>query len=197
MITLMVVTASAQQPELVATRAKRKEVPQSVTNAIKKDFPNLNISGLKVVPSDVYKREWEVREIGQVGSSDKANFYTVAMNGKNFHAHALYNGDGKLVYYREVVENTALPETVAKAIREQFPEWTLAGDREVIKNGRKEITYYRVRVENGKEQMHLFLNPSGQLLKKTRVENESMHHAKMEKAEMNKMEKKGARERKS
>jgi len=99
--------------------------------------------------------------------------YQIYLKGDHFNASALYDNEGNLVSAREFYKNKALPESVAKAVGNLYPGWTLNSDFERITINKDDMTkpYYRILLKKGNEKMRLTIDESGHEMSKHQEKN--------------------------
>lgn len=147
---------------LYETRLETKKIPVVVSESVQRDFPNAKITESVSVPAKLYEQKWVV--VDQNQHPENMDYIEVNLSGKNMHSTAIYTTQGKLVSSREVLKKAQLPETVRQAIKTRYPDWKDRRDKEVIKNGKHEITHYIVFLKKGWHEERVVFDPNGKVL---------------------------------
>lgn len=147
---------------LYETKLENKKVPAVIMEQVGKDFPGAKLDETYLIPAKLYEQKWVVIEKNDVPNDvDKVEVY---LKGKGMRYSAVYSPDGKLLHSREVQKGVALPTAVSKVIADHYPKWKENRDREVLKDGKKEITHYIVFLKNGWREQRLVISPAGKVL---------------------------------
>lgn len=150
-------TTSAQRKEI-----KKEQVPTAIINALQIDFPTWNIENTKWYADNQEVQEWAPL------IDEKVNRYIVEASGQNYKIHAVYNNRGKLRYSRTIIKDTALPRPILTRLAsdEEYKEWTLTGNQEVIRNFKEDTQVFKVYLEkDGEKKMYRF-NRQGERVKR-------------------------------
>jgi hypothetical protein len=164
MAVAVMITGSFAQSAQMKIKAKETEIPVTVVQSFKKDFAGSMAEGWAVVPAKVVGEEYVVTGYDNLDGTTP-DHYSVRMKGTNMKGEALYNKDGKLMYFKEKIKDTALPAAVTRAITEKYPGYTVAKDQETIKEGKTTLTQYCVLLEKGVEKKIIAIDPNGMVLK--------------------------------
>lgn len=154
---------SAQTTATVVYEAKleNKKVPVAVVEQVQKDFPNARLEETYLLPAQLYEQNWVVVQKNQ--PQQPVDYYEVRLSGKNVHSSAVYSPQGELLNSREVLKDAPLPPVVGRTLVTQYPGWTERRNKEVIKNGRKEVVHYIVFLKKGWREERVVLNPQGEI----------------------------------
>ncbi|GAB3011924.1 hypothetical protein [Spirosoma pulveris] len=153
---------------ITITRVKKGEEPQEVMTAVKNDFPDVIVKDISFLPKALQDREWAVQEVDNSGSSD-VRFYNVQASSDNMKFDATYDRTGKLLSYKETLNQAALPESVMKTLNEQFSDWRVLGNQERFTlNPKTTKVVYRVELAKDKAGKHVFLDDNGKVLRQVR-----------------------------
>lgn len=163
----MFVGAFAAQAQTDATvlwesKLETKKIPAVVSEQVHKDFPNARITETYSLPAHLYEQKWVL--VQQNPAPQNINYVEVQLNGKDMHYAAVYTPQGTLLNSREVLKHAALPPAVSQAIAAHYPGWTERRDKEVVKNGKHEITRYIVFLKKGWREERVVLDPDGKVL---------------------------------
>lgn len=129
---------------IVNATITKDQVPPAVQKAVNTEFDKSNPLTWSKFPFALKEYGW----VYDVGASDlKLNRYEVTMKTKEGgDLWAVYSPDGNLVETREVSKNTTLPPAIlTKLANSQYKDWTVIGDKEIIK-------YYRDNDKTNVEQ---------------------------------------------
>lgn len=161
---LSLFTLSAQNGDVVvfAKKLETKKIPSVLRTEIQKDFPSFTLDGVELLPSKLYEQRWVVQQSNPFPAD--MEYYQVELKGKDSHSIAVYTPKGQLLHSREVLKNAKLPLEVAQSVANQYPGWMEWRDKEIIKNGKKEITDYVVFLKKGMKEERVVLNPQGKIL---------------------------------
>jgi len=159
---LFTLNAQTEDEVVYAKKLETKKIPAILHAEIKKDFPTYSLEGVELLPIKLYEQRWVV--LDKKPFPDGTEFYEVDLKGKDFHSSAVYSMKGQLMNSREVFKNAKLPAEVAQSIVSRYPGWMERRDKEVIRNGKKEITHYIVFLKKGMKEERVVLNPQGKIL---------------------------------
>lgn len=169
---LSVGTIQAQSPlqdqTVTITHVKKGEEPQQVMTAVKADFPNSIVRDVAFLPRALYGQEWAVDEQNNMDKNTDILYYRVAANSPTLNYSAVYNKDGKLISFKEIVKQTLLPEAITKTISDQFADWKVVGNQERIQYGKSSSNYYRVELARGRAREKVFFDNNGTVLRKVK-----------------------------
>ena len=154
--------AQSEPTVLYEAKLETKMVPTVIVDQIKNDFPGFVINETYLIPAKLYQQKWVVVEKNEM--TNPADIYEVHMSGKNMNFDAVYSAKGVLLHSREIQKDVALPAAVSRTLSEHFANWNESRDREVIKNGKKEITHYIVFLKKGHREQRVVLSPEGKVL---------------------------------
>lgn len=127
-----------------STLIKKEQVPEAVVKAVQTKFDLNNSATWSKFPYALKEYGW----VYDVGASDvKLDRYEVSMKTtKGDELWAVYTSKGELVETRETVNNVTPPAHVlAELAKSQYKDWTIVGDKEIIK-------FYHDRNNNSVEQ---------------------------------------------
>lgn len=163
MLGLTTLSAQTDGGEVVfAKKLETKKIPSALKAEIQKDYPSYTLDGVELLPSKLYEQRWVVQQKNAFPADMK--YYEVDLKGKNSHSSAVYTPDGQLLHSREVLKNAELPLAVAQSLKEHYPGWMEWRNKEVITNGKKEVTHYLVFLKKGTKEEKIVLNPQGAVL---------------------------------
>jgi hypothetical protein len=164
LFSLGVFTISAQNGDVVvfAKKLETKKIPTALRSEIQKDFPTYTLDGVELLPSKLYEQRWVMQQSNPFPAD--MQYYEVDLKGKDFHSSAVYTAKGQLLHSREVLNNAKLPLEVAQSIASYYPGWVEWREKEIIKNGKKEVTDYVVFLKKGMKEERVVLNPQGKIL---------------------------------
>lgn len=145
-----------------AKKLETKEVPKALKAEIQKDYPSYTLDGVELIPNKLYEQRWVVQQKNKFPADMK--YYEVDLKGANSHSSAVYTPDGQLLHSREVLKNAELPLAVAQSLKNHYPGWMEWRNKEIITNGKKEITHYLVFLKKGTKEEKVVLNPQGAVL---------------------------------
>ncbi|GAB3926612.1 PepSY-like domain-containing protein [Larkinella terrae] len=169
---LSIGATQAQSPledqSVTITHVKKGEEPQQVMDAVKADFPNSIVTDVAFLPHALYGHEWAVSENKNTDENIEMLYYRVAANSPTLNYTAVYNKDGKLLSFKEIVKQALLPDAVTKTISNQFADWKIVGDQERIQYGKSSSNYYRVELAKGKAREKVFFDSNGTVLRKVK-----------------------------
>ena len=147
---------------LYEAKLETMKVPAVIKDRVKTDFPGSSIEETYLLPARLYQQKWIVVEKKEMTAP--ADYYEVHLSGRNMIYDAVYTPTGELLHSREVLKDVALPAAVSKALSDHFANWIENRDREVIRNGKKEITHYIVFLKKGRREQRVVFNPQGEVL---------------------------------
>ncbi|GAB4048944.1 hypothetical protein [Spirosoma litoris] len=164
----------AQEPlvnrTVTITQVKKGEEPQQVMAALKQDFPSAIMKDIFYLPVILYGQEWAVSEQDETnGDNSEIEYYQVTMTGNGIKYTAVYDKTGKLISYKETINQTRLPGVVISSLERQFPNWRIIGDQERLTFSKKRSIVYRVELANGKKREKVFLDDYGKVLRKAKL----------------------------
>ncbi|HPG09716.1 MAG TPA: hypothetical protein P5275_20070 [Saprospiraceae bacterium] len=169
-LTMLTGLLAQSNTQLFTAEIKKGDVPQEVLKAIEKDFPKMIANHFQSIPGEIVAGSFVLN-----GDESDANqqTYQIYLKGDHFNASALYDNEGNLVSAREFYKNKALPESVAKAVGNLYPGWTLNSDFERITINKDDMTkpYYRILLKKGNEKMRLTIDESGHEMSKHQEKN--------------------------
>lgn len=157
---------STQSQEIAMKSLKKGEEPKEVLDALKKDFPGGAVQGMSVIPLSLYGKEWSVSERNKIDDKSSISFYQVDGKGKSGNFSAVYDKNGKLMSYKEVIKEAELPASIRSTLGNQFAGWQVTGDREKVKYNHGNIKIaYRVNLKKDKEHKHVFFDETGKIMR--------------------------------
>ncbi len=159
--------AHAQNAE-IRIKAREAEIPVVVVESYKNDFKGTTNEEWMIVPAALIGEEYVVTGFDNLNGA-KPTLYTVTIKGKNVKGEAVYDKEGKLLHFKEVIKDTALPANVRNAVVTKYPGYTFIKDLETIKEGKSNFIHYKVVIEKGKEKMALAVDASGKILREKKV----------------------------
>lgn len=138
---LLLVTIIPDLLKAQRTQLDRERVPKAVLAAIQSDFPAWDINRTQWYTYDKGAAEWAPVEDGK-------EHYLVDGTGKNYKVRAVYNGKGKLLHSKTILENVALPPAILDELSKgEYKDWNIVGSQEVIRNFQEDQKYYNVKIE--------------------------------------------------
>ncbi|MGM0589184.1 MAG: hypothetical protein ACQETE_12255 [Bacteroidota bacterium] len=141
----------------------KNNIPIAVVNAIQEDFPNWDIDRTKWFTFDKNSNQW-------LPIDPKSSTYVVQVNGKNYTAKAVYNGEGRLLQSKSILKKGALPESIVEKLetREHYKGWKLTGNQEIIRNFNNDRKAYRLTLKKEGKKKVVFFDPKGNKIKRVR-----------------------------
>ena len=168
LLTLGSAMAQIESETVTAQKVKKEEVPTTVVASVEEDFPDKTVEDFALIPAKVYQEDWVVSKSEQ-GVTDESTFdpqyYQVEFSGKGESGKAVYNSAGELIHSKEIIKDESLPEAITKKIADQYPDYQITKDKEVIKDGNKKVDYYQVEIKKGKDKEKLYFSENGEMLK--------------------------------
>ena len=142
-----------------------KNVPGTVLESMEKGLPGMKVESYHMLSADDYREVWETTKDPSLTSLETGPYYTAYYSGKKLKGRAVYNKDGQLLKYHEVVKDAALPKEVTDAITSKYPGWTVVKDTEVVNSTAKgDATYYKVKLKNQGKTKTVVYDTSGFVL---------------------------------
>lgn len=163
--------AYAQDEVLVSIDAKRvtpSEIPPSVIEALKKDFPSMEVMEYYLFPSGKINSEWSVTEEDNLESGDVPDHYNILIKGtKGGYVNALYDKNGELKTMKILALDFALPASIRTAATTgKYAGYQIKSDKFVrVVNKKKEKEYIEVVVAKANSTKKLYFTPDGKLMK--------------------------------
>ena len=163
-VSLMSPATAQEETLLKAERIKADKLPPEVVEAYKKKYPNANLKDIAKLPTQVYKKDWEIEESQQPSGDDE--FYNLYLSGDDFQLEALYDRNGNLIRAHEVAKNVALPTNTMQYIVKNYKGYTVKKDkvRRLIEpnaiNAEWEVT-----IAKGKDSKRLLFGSKGEFKK--------------------------------
>jgi hypothetical protein len=146
--------------------AQKKElnpnnIPSTVMNAIKTDFPTWNIDKTKWYAYDASTLDWAPIE-GEFSS------YIVQARGNNYTVMAVYDETGKLRYSKAILKNIVLPTSITEklATDDAYQGWRVTGDQEIIRNFKEDRKTYKVTLAKDGKKKSVYFDRMGKEMKK-------------------------------
>jgi len=165
---LAIAQNTVQDKTVIIKSVKKGEEPQQVMSALKQDFPDAIMKDIAYLPLALYGQEWTVNETDNTDMNTDIEYYQITMHGKGIKYTAVYNKNGKLLTYKETINQTRLPEAVTKALGMSFPDWKVVGDQERLKYSKDQSIVYKVELAKGKSREKVFLDDYGKILRETK-----------------------------
>ena len=169
LVATMLIAGPAIAQETASTsvtfkKLEKEEVPTVIMASVEKDFPERTMEEIALIPGKAYTDEWAVTEETKTAAQNFIpDYYTVSLGGKNTHGEAVYNRDGELLHYKEVIKNELLPRAIRTKISEEYPGYAELATQEVVRDGKQHTDYYKVRIRKGKDKETLYFNEDGKL----------------------------------
>ena len=165
--------AMAQVDETITARVVGEdEIPGVVMESVAVDYPDMDYTDWQTLSPEAYEADWVVMD--DEGDTEEEvlepEYYEVDYRGKGIHGYAVYNSEGELLHSKEVIKDEALPEAITQAIAKDYPNHKVMGDKEVIRDGNKNVKYYEVNVEKGKDKEKLYFDKGGKMVSKKEAE---------------------------
>lgn len=161
---------SAQDDEVIvdAKKISNNEVPKSVRDSLRKNFPNMTLRQVMRMPLKTYKSNWEVTEnnISEVSSGD-FNVYVLKISGtRGGNLEASYDESGHLIEAKELIVNSRLPQNVSTYIVKNYKGYMIDSDK-IKRTIRPDKTEQQIEVgvHKGSEKKRLFFDNSGNFIK--------------------------------
>ena len=163
-----VMAAAHAQNSEIRMKARETEIPVAIVEAFKTDYLGAKADEWAIVPAIIVGEEYIVSGYDNL-NGEKPTSYVVRIKGEKIKGEAVYDQNGKLMYSKEVIKDTALPVAVRNAVWQKYPGYAIVKDQETIKEGKSNFIHYRVIIEKGKEKMALAVDASGKILKEKKV----------------------------
>jgi hypothetical protein len=163
----IIATAHAQSAQ-VRIKVKETEVPVAVATAFKSDFAGDQSEEWEIVPAKALGEEYSVSGYDDL-DGQQPSAYSVRIKGKDTKGAAMYDKEGKLLFSKEVIKNTALPSAVTNAVLKKYPGYSILKDEEKIKQGKSTFIHYRVIIEKGKDKRVVAVDEGGAILRERKV----------------------------
>lgn len=156
----------AQDSEtLTIKKIDKKIVPAAVIASVEKEYPEGIVELWEAIPVEAFESYYVVSETNDLKLGEKPEYYQVTMKSDRSKTFAVYNAKGNLIHSREIIRDTALPESISTAIVANYPGWKITGDKEIIMQNRGIQDNYKVEITKGKEKRILIMDPDGQVIK--------------------------------
>lgn len=159
-ILALAANAFAQDPELI-------ELSEVIITPINYKYLNQADSKDAAIPVKMLQRKvatFDVEE--QDYYTDEFDFYTVSFYIPDGKIVAVYNQEGVVTRTIEKFKDIALPDPVAKAVLDRFPNWEIVSDVYRVtyneKKGAKKT--YKLKLQNGEKTMKVKLNEDGKFM---------------------------------
>lgn len=143
---LMALSLALGQAHASDTQVNKNEVPKAVLEAFEKAYPNAK---------DV---EFEKE------TSNGKSVYEVEFKENDREREVLFDADGVILQIEESLDVKSLPEPIAKAISQAYPNATIE-DAEKITKPDGTIIVYEVEIKNDGKKLELELDANGKILK--------------------------------
>ncbi len=145
----------------------RRKSAYSYCSGVHKDFPGTDAQSWQSLPAaelqdQDYIVDLDDSQLNMTG--DPYGYYIVDFYEDGTDATATYSNNGILVASQVTIDDADLPQAVSKAMHEQYPDWQITKEKEVIKNLDK--TYYKVTIQKDNEHQTLYLNEQGVMIDK-------------------------------
>ncbi len=152
-ITVIVFTAIANniQAQDHDKKYSKKDIPKAVLESFKASYPKADIIGY------------------DVGNENGMKIYEIETKEGNLYRDMEYTADGKISEIGEIIETSALPESVVSAINNKYKSGKILEAEK--KTGSSGITYEVITDYNGKKY-EVLLSEDGKILKQSDEENE-------------------------
>ena len=156
------------QSAKIRIKVKEAEIPAAVVQSFKKDFTNGQAEEWTIVPAALVAEEYTISGYDNL-KGEKPTAYEVKVKGSNMRGEAVYSQDGKLMFSKEVIKDTALPATVVRAVSTKYPGYNFTNDEETIRQGKSHFIHYRVTIKKEKESRVLAVDSGGKILRDKRI----------------------------
>ena len=167
-LSMAVIAGASAQSAAVRIKAAEAEIPVNVIESFKRDFNGSEGEEWAILPAKLVGEEYIVTGYNDL-NGEKPSSYSVKIKGSNVHREALYDTNGKLLRMKEVIKDTALPLEVRKAIIRDNPGYAIVKDNEIIKEGKSNVTFYRVIIRKGNQKKLITTDPHGTHLKEKKI----------------------------
>jgi hypothetical protein len=167
-LSMAVIASASAQSAAVRIKAAEAEIPTNVIESFKRDFNGSEGEEWAILPAKLVGEEYVVTGYNDL-NGEKPSYYSVKIKGSNVHREALYDTNGKLLRMKEVIKDTALPAEVRKAIIRENPGYAIVKDNEIIKEGKSNVTFYRVIIRKGNLKKLITTDPHGTHLKEKKI----------------------------
>ena len=153
---------NAQENNMNIRHSVAQDVPMEVLASIESENPGLNIRQHLVAAVPLVKKVKRVNEI----SLETLQPYVALYKGRDYRKRELYTKEGNLIYSREQIKNVVLPLPVYKYIGRHYNGWLIKKNvaitiMDVSTATPRDITYYRVLLQDGKKKEWLRLDERG------------------------------------
>ena len=153
-------SALAQDPELI-------ELSEVVITPVNYKYLNQADSKDAAIPVKMLQRKvatFNVEE--QDYYTDEFDFYTVSFYIPDGKIVAVYDQEGVVMRTIEKFNNIALPDPVAKAVLDRFPNWEVVSDvyRVTYNNKKGAKKTYKLKLQNGDKTMRVKLTEEGKFM---------------------------------
>jgi hypothetical protein len=156
------------QDAQIRIKVKEAEIPAAVVQSFKKDFASGQAEEWTIVPAALVAEEYIISGYDNL-NGEKPTSYEVRIKGPGIKGEAVYSQDGKLLYSKEVIKDTALPAQVVQAVVSKYPGYNLTRDEETIWQGKAHFIHYRVIIKKEKESWVLAVDANGKILRDKKV----------------------------
>jgi hypothetical protein len=136
-----------------------KDLPEAVSSAFKKSYPNAVIKGVD-------------KEV-----ENGKTFYEIESIDGKMKRDLLYTPEGGAFEIEETIAAAALPDAVKQAISKEYPKGKIDKVEKTTKDG---IVQYDVTVTSGKKILDANISPDGKIMSKKEVKNKNEAEEKEE-----------------
>lgn len=146
----------------------QKELPEIIVTAVK--YKYLSAVTNKELPQPVRFLERRAAEFDIKNSEyydDEYDEYSIRFYIPQGYILATYGKDGKILRTAEKFQNIALPKTVAQAVANRFPMWSIAEDvyRVTYQEENGATKTWKVLLKNGDQRLRVKINEQGEFIK--------------------------------
>lgn len=150
------------------TSFAQKELPEIIVTAVK--YKYLSAVTNKELPQPVRLLERRAAEFNIKNSEyydDDYDEYSISFYIPQGYILATYDKDGKILRTAEKYKDVALPKTVAQAVANRFPGWSVSEDTYLVTfheaNGA--VKTWKILLKNGDRRLRVKINEQGEFLK--------------------------------
>ncbi|MCY7360987.1 MAG: hypothetical protein LH629_02800 [Ignavibacteria bacterium] len=129
-----------------------KDIPKTVLESFKASYPNAQITGY------------------DVGKENGIKIYEIETKEGNLYRDMEYTADGKLSEIGEIIEISALPESVVSSVNNKYKYGKIL---EAEKKTRSSVISYEVITDYNGKKYKVLLGQNGKILKQSDEDNEN------------------------
>lgn len=160
---LLVATGAFAQMAQLKITSREADIPLSIVETFKQDFKDTS-GQWAVVPAKLTGEEYRVSGFNLLNGQQPAS-YKVIIRGNGINGKASYNRDGKLVFLKEHISNTAIPPVVTNALLTQYPGYAFVKDQETLMQGKSKVVQYKIIIQKDNNRKLVAVNSDGKIVK--------------------------------